>query len=76
MRFLYTMSLFTILERIRNGLDDIFVFKELEKEVKRGHHDVSLHNVNFYELGKIQKQTRTFDTGFKERDQSVVTKAY
>ena len=47
MRFLYTMSLFTSLERIGNGLDDIFVFKEPEKEVKRRLHDASLHNVNF-----------------------------
>ena len=34
MRFLYTMSLFTSLERIGNGLDDLFVFKEPKKEVK------------------------------------------
>ena len=76
MRFLYTMSLFTRLERIRNGLDDLFMFKEPEKYVKRRLHDVSLHNVNFYEPGKIQKWTRNFDTGFKERDQSVVTNAH
>ena len=55
MRFLYTMSYFTILERIGNGLDDLFMFKELEKEVKRGLHDASLHNVDFYELGKNWK---------------------
>ena len=47
MRFLYTMSLFTSLEIIGNGLDDLFVFKELEKEVKRRLHDASLHNVYF-----------------------------
>ena len=52
MRFLYTMSLFTSLERFRNRLDDFFVFKELEKEVKRELHDASLHNVVFYEPGK------------------------
>ena len=52
MRFLYTMSYFTSLERIRNGLDDLFVFKEPEKEVKRGLHDASLHNVVFYKPGK------------------------
>ena len=49
MWFLYTMSYFTSLERIGNGLDDFFVFKEPEKEVKRGLHDASLHNVDFYE---------------------------
>ena len=47
MRFLYTMSLFTSLERIGNELDDIFVFKEPKKEVKRRLHDASLHNVKF-----------------------------
>ena len=52
MRFLYTMSYFTSLERIGNGLDDFFVFKEPEKEVKRGLHGASLHNVYFYEPGK------------------------
>ena len=34
MRFLYTMPLFTSLERIGNRLDDLFVFKDPEKEVK------------------------------------------
>ena len=53
MRFLYTMSFFTSLERIENGLDDLFMFKETEKEVKRRLHDVSLHNVKFYEPGNI-----------------------
>ena len=52
MRFLYTMSFFTGLDRIGNGLDDFFVFKEPEKEVKRGLHEASLHNVDFYEPGK------------------------
>ena len=52
MRFLYAMSYFMSLERIRNGLDNLFVFKEPEKEVKRGLHDASLHNVVFYEPGK------------------------
>ena len=52
MSFLYTMSYFTSLERIRNGLDDLFMFKEPKKEVKRGLHDASLHNVVFYEPGK------------------------
>ena len=52
MRFLYTMSYFTSLERIGNGIDDFFIFKEPEKEVKRGLHDASLHNVDFYESGK------------------------
>ena len=33
MRFLYTMSLFTSLERLRNGLDDLFMFKESEKKM-------------------------------------------
>ena len=51
MRFLYTMSYFTSLERIGNGIDNFFIF-EPEKEVKRGLHDASLHNVNFYEPGK------------------------
>ena len=46
------MLYFMILERIRNGINDLFVFKELEKEVKRGVHDASLNNVNFYEPGK------------------------
>ena len=40
------------MERIKNGLDDLFMFKELEKEVKRGLHDASLHNVDFYEPRK------------------------
>ena len=31
MRFLYTMSLFTNLERFENGLDDLFMLKEFEK---------------------------------------------
>ena len=52
MRFLYTMSYFTSLERIGKRLDEFFVFKEPEKEVKRGLHDASLHNVDFYEPGK------------------------
>ena len=52
MRFVYTMSYFTILERIRNELDNLFVFRETEKEVKRGLHDASLHNVDFYEPRK------------------------
>ena len=52
MRFLYIMSYFTSLERIKNGVDDFFVFKEPEKEVKRGLHDASLHNVDFYDPGK------------------------
>ena len=46
------MSLFTSLERIRNRLDGIFMFKEPEKEVKRRLHDVSLHNVNFLQAWK------------------------
>ena len=48
MRFLYTMSLFTSLERI----DDLFVFKDPEKEVKRRLHDASLHNVSFLRAWK------------------------
>ena len=52
MRFLYTMSYFKILERIRNGLDDLFMFKDPEKEVKKGLHDASLDNVVFYEPRK------------------------
>ena len=40
------------LERIENGLNDLFVFKNPEKEVKRGLHDASLHEVDFYEPGK------------------------
>ena len=76
MRFLYTMLISTSLERIKNGLDDLFMFKEPEKEVKRRLHDVSLHNVNFYEPGKKLKWNRTFDTRFKEHDQSVVTNAH
>ena len=47
MRFLYTMSYFMSLEIVGNRLDDLFVFKEPEKEVKRRLHDASLHNVNF-----------------------------
>ena len=31
MRFLYTMLIFTSLEIIKNGLDDLFIFKEPEK---------------------------------------------
>ena len=58
MRFIYTMSLFTSLERIRNGLDDLFMFKEPKKEVKIRLHDVSLHNVNFYKPGKNMKWTQ------------------
>ena len=46
------MLYFTSLERIRNGIDDLFVFKEPEKEVKRGLHNASLQNVDFYEPGK------------------------
>ena len=76
MRFLCTMSLFTSLEIIENGFNDIFVFKDPEKDVKRRLHDVSLHNVNFYELGKIRKRNRTFDIGFKEHDQSVITNTH
>ena len=52
MRFLYTMSLFTSLEIFRNGLDYLFMFKQSKKEVKRGLHNASLHNVDFYKLGK------------------------
>ena len=46
------MSLFTSLERFENGFNYFFMFKESEKEVKRGLHDASLHNVDFYEPGK------------------------
>ena len=46
------MLYFMSLERIGNRLDDIFVFKEPEKDVKRGLHNASLHNVDFYEPGK------------------------
>ena len=52
MRFLYTMSIFKSLERIENGLDDLFMFKEPEKEVKIRLHDASLHNVNFLQAWK------------------------
>ena len=52
MRFLYKMSFFTSLERIGNRFNDFFIFKEPEKGVKRGLHDDSLHNVDFYEPGK------------------------
>ena len=76
MRFLYTMSLFTSLERFENGLDDLFMFNESEKDVKRRLHDVSLHNVKFYEPRKIRKWTRTFDSRFKECDQSVIINAH
>ena len=46
------MSYFTSLERIKNGLDDLFVFKDPEKEVKRGLHEASLHNVEFLRAWK------------------------
>ena len=52
------------LQRIRNGIDDLFVFKEPEKEVKRGLHDASLHDVDFYEPGKKLEMDQTFDTRF------------
>ena len=52
MMFFYTMLYFRSLERVENGLNNLFVFKEPEKEVKRGLHDTSLHNVDFYEPGK------------------------
>ena len=52
MRFLYTMPYFTSLERIGNRLNGFFIFKGPEKEVKRGLHDASLHNIVFYETGK------------------------
>ena len=52
MMFLYIMSYFTILERIRNGLHDLFMFKEPEKEVKRRLHDASSHNVDFLRAWK------------------------
>ena len=52
MKLLYTMSLFTSLERFENRLDYLFMFKEPKKEVKRELHDTSLHNVVFYEPGK------------------------
>ena len=52
MMILCTMSNFTSLERIGNELNDFFIFKEPEKEVKRGLYDASLHNVVFYEPGK------------------------
>ena len=46
------MSYFTSLERIENRLDDLFVFKDPEKEVKIRLHDASLHNVNFLRARK------------------------
>ena len=46
------MSYFTSLERIENGLNDFFVFKAPEKEVKRGLHDASVHNVDFLRARK------------------------
>ena len=46
------MSLFTSLEIFKNRLDDLFIFKDFEKNVKRRIHDASLHNVDFYEPGK------------------------
>ena len=52
MTFLYTMSYFMSLERIINGIDDFFVLKEPEKEVKRGLHDASLHNIVIYKPRK------------------------
>ena len=52
MTLLYTMSYFTSLERIINGLNNFFVFKEPENEAKRGLHNASLHNVIFYEPRK------------------------
>ena len=52
MMFLSTMTLFMSLERFRNRLDYLFMFKESEKDVKRGLRDASLHNVVFYEPGK------------------------
>ena len=55
MRFIYTMSIFTSLERNRNGLDDLFMFKESKKEVKRRLHDASLHNVSFLRAWKETK---------------------
>ena len=45
------MSYFMSLERIENWLDNFFMFKDPKKEVKRGLHDASLHNVVFYEPG-------------------------
>ena len=46
------MSLFMSLERIRNRLDDLFMFKEPKEDVKRRLHDASLHNVNFLRAWK------------------------
>ena len=46
------MLYFMTLEKIENGLADLFLFKEPKKQVKRGLHDTSLHNVDFYEPGK------------------------
>ena len=46
------MSSFMSLERIENRLDDLFMFKEPKKEVKRRLHDASLHNVNFLRAWK------------------------
>ena len=38
--------------------------------------EFSLQNVSFYEPGQNCKRTRTFDTRFQERDQSVITNAH
>ena len=35
MKFLYTMSLFMSLERFRNGLDYLFMFKESERRCEK-----------------------------------------
>ena len=64
MRFLYTMSLFTSLERIRNGLDHLFVFKEPKKEVKKDSMTLLYTMSIFNKPGKKLKWTWTFDTKF------------
>ena len=58
------------------SLDNIFIFKDPKKSLKKTPLGHFLHNERFYELEKNQKQTQTFDTKFRERDQSVAINAH
>ena len=59
------MLIFTSLERIRNGLDDIFVFKEPEKELKEDSMGFLYTMLVFMSLERIGNGLEPLILGFK-----------
>ena len=59
------MLIFTSLERIKNGLDDIFVFKDPEKELKEDSMGFLYTMLVFMSLERIKNRLRPSILGFK-----------